>query len=112
MPTNWKETSSMSRPKALPKDIFGTELQIGDKIMYITGERGWTTLNWCIINDIYWKDTYANECLKYTPFTIKATKYSQRGGWDDDMGKWPTTVTLTKPRCLIVGDTVEDYNPS
>ncbi len=95
----------MGRPKAMPKDMFGNELKIGEKIMYITGSHGFTTLNFAEILDITHRDTVSNRYMPHIPYTIKASKYAEHHGWAEEL---PKIVYLTSPHALKVGNKIPE----
>jgi hypothetical protein len=95
---------SKSKEKRVPKDLFGDELQAGEKIVYITHQHGHTILSWATIEKITWKE---NDWNTYMPYSIFCTKYAEKGGWskNEDL---PMTIILTNPTCLKVGRRIED----
>ena len=96
---------TITKTKRIPKDIFGNELKVGDKIVYIVNDHGHTILNWAEIVDITWKESrwYHNGM----PFSIKCRKYGERGGFG---GEFKSTVFLTSPTVLVVGQSIVDFN--
>lgn len=93
------------KPKLEPRDIFGTEVQEGDRVVYILKDHGYTVLSWAKIDGITYKDSGYPKLR----FTLHCTKYAQKGGWDDNRGKWPQQVRLTRPTMILVGDMIKDY---
>lgn len=92
--------------KLIPTDLFGNVLKKGQRIVYIQKTHGYTILSWATISNITWKESRWHQ---YLPFAINCTKYAQKGGWDDDTGKWPQQVILRNPSALIVGKGIDDY---
>lgn len=92
------------RKSHYPTDIFGNDLEVGEKIVYITHQYGATTLNWAKITNIHERE---RQYHTHGVYVISVKRY---GGIIDRL-KLPgilRTVYLTNPTVLKVGQTIPD----
>jgi len=91
--------------KLMPTTIFGEPVVVGDNIIYITGDHGYTTLNWAEVMDIR---TVKKPYNDYESFTMVCRKYNEKNGWRRWKSGKEMTVYLTQPKLLLVGSTIPE----
>lgn len=91
--------------RIIPRDVFGEAVNVGERIVYITGSHGYTIINWAEVLSITWKCRPYND---FETFTIKARKYAEDKGWRKWADGREEIVFLTAPTIIKVGQLIPE----